>query len=266
MTSFRMHLIAAILLAHCIGSPARAVDTPAPSTAAPELSLVRAKIKAKDWRSAVVDLQKLAATHQHADIYNLLGFSLRNLGEYAEARSYYGKALDFDPQHKGIDLLVRALAIVPRDSRPRLRLVGPDWRDGRERMVALVRELDLAEWVSIEPPLYGDEKWAALRSATGFVYPSRWEGFGNSVAEAASLGLPLLVTPYPFGRLLHRRGGAVLATATVTRTPKKRLDRATIAVRSPVALVSVMRASRGFAPGPTIVQGGRCPHGVRAPP
>ena len=121
----------------------------------------------------------------------------------------------FDPQHKGIDLLVRAPAIVPRDSRPRLRLVGPDWRDGRERMVALVRELDLAEWVSIEPPLYGDEKWAALRSATGFVYPSRWEGFGNSVAEAASLGLPLLVTPYPFGRLLHRRGGAVLATATV---------------------------------------------------
>ena len=101
MTSFRIHLIAATLLAHCIGSPARAVDTPAQSTATPELSLVRAKIKAKDWRSAVVDLQKLAATHQHADIYNLLGFSLRNLGEYAEARSYYGKALDFDPQHKG---------------------------------------------------------------------------------------------------------------------------------------------------------------------
>jgi hypothetical protein len=25
----------------------------------------------------------------------------------------------------------------------------------------------------------------------------------------------LLVTPYPFGRLLHRRGGAVLALATV---------------------------------------------------
>jgi glycosyltransferase involved in cell wall biosynthesis len=121
----------------------------------------------------------------------------------------------FDPQHKGLDLLVRAMARVPVDVRPQLRLVGPDWRDGRERVTALVRELDLAEWVSIERPLYGDEKWAALRSATGFVYPSRWEGFGNSVAEAASLGVPLLVTPYPFGRLLHRRGGAVLAPATV---------------------------------------------------
>jgi glycosyltransferase involved in cell wall biosynthesis len=121
----------------------------------------------------------------------------------------------FDPQHKGIDLLVRAVARIPRGERPSLRLVGPDWRDGRERMVSLVRELDLGEWVSIEPAIYGDEKWAALESATGFVYPSRWEGFGNSVAEAASLGLPLLVTPYPFGRLLHRRGGAVMSPATV---------------------------------------------------
>jgi len=121
----------------------------------------------------------------------------------------------FDPQHKGLDLLVRALAIVPRETRPTLRLVGPDWRDGRERINALVRELKLADWVSVEPALYGDEKWSALRSATGFVYPSRWEGFGNSVAEAASLGVPLLVTPYPFGRLLHRRGGAVLALPTV---------------------------------------------------
>ncbi len=121
----------------------------------------------------------------------------------------------FDPQHKGLDTLVRALAAVPRETRPTLRLVGPDWRDGRERVNALVRELRLEEWVSVEPALYGDEKWSALRSATGFVYPSRWEGFGNSVAEAASLGLPLLVTPYPFGRLLHRRGGAVLALPTV---------------------------------------------------
>ena len=121
----------------------------------------------------------------------------------------------FDPQHKGIDLLVQAMARMPLGARPQLRLVGPDYRDGRERMVSLVRELDLDDWVSIEPALYGDEKWSALRSAAGFVYPSRWEGFGNSVAEAASLGVPLLVTPYPFGRLLHRRGGAVLSEATV---------------------------------------------------
>jgi glycosyltransferase involved in cell wall biosynthesis len=120
----------------------------------------------------------------------------------------------FDPQHKGIDLLVSALGLVPPGSRPRLRLVGPDWRDGRGKVESLVRELGLEAWVTIEPPLHGDEKWAALASAAGFVYPSRWEGFGNSVAEAASIGVPTLVTPYPLGLLLHRRGGAVLADAT----------------------------------------------------
>ena len=121
----------------------------------------------------------------------------------------------FDPQHKGLDLLVSAVARVPSDRRPSLRLVGPDWRDGRERTVALIRELDVADWVSVEPAIHGAEKWSALKSATGFVYPSRWEGFGNSVAEAASLGLPVLVTPYPLGCLLHRSGGAVMAPATV---------------------------------------------------
>lgn len=121
----------------------------------------------------------------------------------------------FDPQHKGLDLLVTALGKIPRNERPALRLVGPDWRDGRQRILALIRQLDLGKWVSVEPAIYGDEKWSALKSATGFVYPSRWEGFGNSVAEAAAVGVPLLVTPYPFGRLLHSRGAAILAPATV---------------------------------------------------
>jgi glycosyltransferase involved in cell wall biosynthesis len=82
-------------------------------------------------------------------------------------------------------------------------------------MIALVRARKLGDWVTIEPPLYDDAKWDALKRASAFVYPSRWEGFGNSVAEAASIGVPLLVTPYPFGRLLAARGAAVLAPASV---------------------------------------------------
>jgi Flp pilus assembly protein TadD len=80
--------------------PALAVDTVV-SKDAPDLTAVRAKIKSKDWPNAVADLQALAATHQHADVYNLLGFSLRNMGDYAQARTFYGKALEFDPDHRG---------------------------------------------------------------------------------------------------------------------------------------------------------------------
>jgi len=93
--------VVALAIGAMAASPAWAVDTPAAGKDAPDLSAVRGKIKAKDWAGAVADLRKLAETNQHADVYNLMGFSLRNLGQYAEARTYYGKALDFDPQHKG---------------------------------------------------------------------------------------------------------------------------------------------------------------------
>ena len=79
---------------------ARAVDT-VTSTEAPDLTSVRAKIKAKDFKSALAELMPMLETHQHADVYNLVGFSLRKTGDYPQAYTYYRKALEFDPDHKG---------------------------------------------------------------------------------------------------------------------------------------------------------------------
>jgi Flp pilus assembly protein TadD len=82
-------------------SAALAVDTTG-STNPPDLAAVRAKIKAKDFKSALADLSGLVdGGVQHADVYNLLGFSLRKTGDYAKALTFYKKALDFDPEHKG---------------------------------------------------------------------------------------------------------------------------------------------------------------------
>ena len=71
------------------------------STDAPDLTQVRAKIKAKNFAGALEDLQPLLQSHQHADVYNLMGFSLRKTGDYKQAYTFYRKALDFDPEHKG---------------------------------------------------------------------------------------------------------------------------------------------------------------------
>jgi tetratricopeptide (TPR) repeat protein len=68
---------------------------------APDLTSVRAKIKAKDFKAALAELTPLLETHQHADVYNLMGFSLRKTGDYKQAYTFYRKALDFDPEHKG---------------------------------------------------------------------------------------------------------------------------------------------------------------------
>jgi tetratricopeptide (TPR) repeat protein len=83
-------------------SPAAlAVDTPV-SKDAPDLTAVRAKIKAKDFKSALVDLNGMIDKGvQHADVYNLMGFSLRKTGDYPKALTFYKKALDFDADHKG---------------------------------------------------------------------------------------------------------------------------------------------------------------------
>jgi Flp pilus assembly protein TadD len=100
-----MRIAAAALLA-CLalataGRPAAAVDTSI-SRDAPDLTSVRANIKAKDFKSALTELNAMVDRNvQHADVYNLLGFSLRKTGDYAKALTFYKKALDFDADHKG---------------------------------------------------------------------------------------------------------------------------------------------------------------------
>ena len=79
---------------------ARAVDNVA-SRDAPDLTSVRAKIKAKDYKAALAELRPMLETHQHADVYNLMGLALRKTGDYKQAYTFYRKALDFDPEHKG---------------------------------------------------------------------------------------------------------------------------------------------------------------------
>lgn len=82
-------------------APAFAVDTE-PAADAPDLTGIRAKIEAKDFPSAITDLNALVTQGvQHPDVYNLLGYSLRKTGDLKTALTYYQKALDFDPDHKG---------------------------------------------------------------------------------------------------------------------------------------------------------------------
>jgi Flp pilus assembly protein TadD len=95
-------LVLGVCVAVVLASPtALAVDTTV-SKDAPDLTAVRAKIKSKDFKSALADLTAMVDKGvQHADVYNLLGFSLRKSGDYPGALTFYRKALDFDADHKG---------------------------------------------------------------------------------------------------------------------------------------------------------------------
>ena len=98
----RLLVALCIAIAVTVGAPAaRAVDSEV-TTSAPDLTAVRASIKAKDFKTALSELTDMVDKGvQHADVYNLLGFSLRKTGDYKQALTFYKKALDFDADHKG---------------------------------------------------------------------------------------------------------------------------------------------------------------------
>src|SRR5437870_9832503 len=98
--------ITKLAFAFCVGMTLASAAVPAVDTAvskdAPDLTAVRAKIKAKDFKAALAELSGLVDKGvQHADVYNLLGFSLRKTGDHPKALTFYKKALDFDADHKG---------------------------------------------------------------------------------------------------------------------------------------------------------------------
>jgi tetratricopeptide (TPR) repeat protein len=68
---------------------------------APDLTAVRAAIKAKNYDAALAQLKVIVATSSHPDVYSLMGFALRKTGDRPQAMAYYRKALDADPTHKG---------------------------------------------------------------------------------------------------------------------------------------------------------------------
>lgn len=130
-------------------------------------------------------------------------------GGSSDALVFIGR---FDMEHKGLDTLLDGLRLMGRDSRPRLILSGPDWRGGKRETEARVEALGLGRWVDVRSPIYGRDKFELMASARGFLYPSLFEAFGNSAAEAASLGVPVLTGQYPLGEYLSsRNAGLVVA-------------------------------------------------------
>ena len=96
-----MLLLSTMLAGAALGATSASAVDNVTSRDAPDLTSVRAKIKAKDFKGALAELTPMLTTYQHADVYNLMGFSLRKTGDYKQAYTFYRKALDFDPDHKG---------------------------------------------------------------------------------------------------------------------------------------------------------------------
>jgi len=94
---------------------------------------------------------------------------------------------------KGLSQLVTAMAELPDAE---CVIAGPDERDGTlQELERLRRELDLGERLHVlVGGLWGREKAQALADADCFCMPSELESFGQGAAEAASVGLPVVLS------------------------------------------------------------------------
>jgi glycosyltransferase involved in cell wall biosynthesis len=111
--------------------------------------------------------------------------------EHASMR--FGFCGRLDAHTKGLDLLLDGFAQFLADGgQGELLLIGdgPD----REVLEARAAEPDLAGRVEFAGALFDSTKVDRLLGLDAFVHPSRHEGMPMAVLEAASLGLPLLVS------------------------------------------------------------------------
>ena len=66
----------------------------------PELKAARLAIARKDYSLAISELNAvLSKKPEHADAWNLLGYSSRKSGDFETAETAYRKALKIDPKH-----------------------------------------------------------------------------------------------------------------------------------------------------------------------
>ncbi len=98
---------------------------------------------------------------------------------------------------KSPDLLLEAFATLSKEEGGKmLRLVfaGPDEGAMKVRLTQMAEQLGLIAQVRFAGPIFDEAKWAAYRDADVFVLPSQNENFGNTAAESAAAGTPVVVT------------------------------------------------------------------------
>lgn len=132
--------------------------------------------------------------------------------ERSSRRFVFGFVGRLDPLHKGLDLLIEALA-TDELSDSSVVLVGPTHESGRSRLERLAGQRGVADRVVFAGEKVGPDKTRAISSFDVFVHVSRWEGgIPYAVLEAAAQAKPLLLTRYadPGGELNRVGAGLIV--------------------------------------------------------
>lgn len=189
-------------------------------------------LEREDLLATGIDPEKVVVRRNGIDVPNHLpergGFRKGfGLPESATVILFLGRIVS----KKRPDLLIQAFADwqarVPDRRNSFLIVAGPKEADGYVRSLkSLSQSLGVSEHVLFVGPVYGDQKWQAYRDADVFVLPSENENFGNTAAEAAACGTPVIVTHCCGIAPLIERAGLIVAPqrAAIANALEKILD------------------------------------------
>ncbi|MCX6401128.1 MAG: glycosyltransferase family 1 protein [Propionibacteriales bacterium] len=102
--------------------------------------------------------------------------------------------------HKNFERLIEAWTLIPDAERPRLLITGSHGADPLREVVRRWRledDVELLGWIS------ADELADLYASASAYVFPTMFEGFGLPVLEAMAAGCPVVGSDLP---VLHEVG------------------------------------------------------------
>jgi glycosyltransferase involved in cell wall biosynthesis len=164
------------------------------------------------FESEIADIRRLAPRASFVAIPT--GFDLPD-EHWTGGGGYLAWLGRIDPIHKGLDLLIGAIAQLSPGDRPTVRIRGYDYNGGVAALQRLVAERNVARWVRLEGPAAGAEKARFLQQADGYIHPSRWECHSIALLENLALGAPCLVSnAVHIADTLRRCGAAILSSPT----------------------------------------------------
>lgn len=117
---------------------------------------------------------------------------------------------------KGLDRLIEAINMLKKDDKLHFVIAGSD--DGYlEELKNLIRKNELENKITLLGTCFGEQKAQLFKASDIFIYPSYSEGFSLGILEAASAGLPMILsTGCHFDLVQKTKAGLV-----VVNSPKK---------------------------------------------